>query len=45
LHRVSPVEFPATLAVADSLPVPLEDEFTFGLDLIVNGRRAAGRAG
>ncbi len=44
-HHVSPAEFPATLAVADSLPVPLEDEFAFGLDLIVNGLRAAGRAG
>ena len=38
-HQVSPGEFPATLAVADSLPVPLEDEFAFGLELIVNGLR------
>lgn len=29
--------YPATVAVADHLPVPLQDEFTFGLDLIVNG--------
>ena len=29
--------FPATIAVADSLPVPLEDEFAFGLELILNG--------
>jgi hypothetical protein len=29
--------FPATVAVADSLPVPLEDEFAFGLELILNG--------
>ncbi|NBH03579.1 TetR family transcriptional regulator [Amycolatopsis sp. SID8362] len=44
-HDVSPAEFPATLAVADSLPVPLEDEFAFGLDLIVTGLRAAAPAG
>lgn len=31
--------FPATVAVADSLPVPLEEEFTFGLELMVNGLR------
>ncbi|MEU5262268.1 TetR/AcrR family transcriptional regulator [Amycolatopsis sp. NPDC021455] len=43
-HDVSPAEFPATLAVADSLPVPLADEFAFGLELIVNGLRAAGPA-
>jgi TetR/AcrR family transcriptional regulator, tetracycline repressor protein len=29
--------FPATVAVADSLPVPLEDEFAFGLELILEG--------
>lgn len=38
-HEVSSAEFPATLAVADSLPVPLEDEFAFGLELIINGLR------
>ncbi|MGV9362164.1 TetR/AcrR family transcriptional regulator [Amycolatopsis sp. NPDC003731] len=38
-HNVSPADFPATLAVADSLPVPLEDEFTFGLNLIIDGLR------
>ena len=38
-HGLSPAEFPATLAVADSLPVPLEDEFAFGLELIINGLR------
>src|SRR5262249_48193524 len=31
--------FPATVAVADSLPVPLEDEFAFGLELILEGLR------
>jgi TetR/AcrR family tetracycline transcriptional repressor len=34
---LDPSLFPATVAVADSLPVPLEDEFAFGLQLIVNG--------
>ena len=34
---VDPAEFPATLRVADHLPVPLEDEFEFGLELIING--------
>ncbi len=38
-RHVSPGEFPATLAVADSLPVPLEEEFAFGLELIVTGLR------
>ena len=38
-HDLPSAEFPATLAVADSLPVPLEDEFAFGLDLIVAGLR------
>jgi AcrR family transcriptional regulator len=37
LHGLSPADFPATLAVADSLPVPLRDEFAFGLELIVGG--------
>jgi TetR/AcrR family tetracycline transcriptional repressor len=36
---LSSAEFPATLAVADSLPVPLEDEFAFGLELIISGLR------
>jgi len=30
-------QFPATARVAKSLPVSLEDEFTFGLDLILDG--------
>ncbi|OBH04322.1 TetR family transcriptional regulator [Mycobacterium sp. E2699] len=29
--------FPATAAVAEHLPVPLEDEFEFGLQLIIDG--------
>lgn len=34
---VNPTEFPATISVADHMPVPLEDEFEFGLELIING--------
>lgn len=48
-HDLPAEDFPATLAVADSLPVPLADEFAFGLELIVTGLRqrhaTAGRAG
>jgi AcrR family transcriptional regulator len=36
-HDLDPAQFPATVAVADSLPVPWEDEFAFGLELIVDG--------
>lgn len=36
-HTLDPRQFPATVAVADSLPVPWEDEFAFGLELIVDG--------
>jgi hypothetical protein len=36
-HHLDPSLFPATVAVADSMPVPLEDEFAFGLDLILTG--------
>jgi len=36
-HGLDPALFPATVTVADSLPVPLEDEFAFGLDLILAG--------
>lgn len=34
---VNPIEFPATIRVADHLPVPLAEEFEFGLELIING--------
>ena len=34
---LDPSEFPATAAVADSMPVPLQDEFAFGLELILEG--------
>jgi len=36
-HNLDPGQFPATVKVADNLPVPLEDEFAFGLELIVDG--------
>ena len=36
-HRLDPSRYPATVAVADELPVPLGEEFTFGLQLIVAG--------
>ncbi len=36
-HHLDPVHYPATVAVADDLPVPLKEEFAFGLQLIVAG--------
>ncbi len=36
-HRLDPSRYPATVAVADDLPVPLDEEFAFGLRLIVAG--------
>ena len=36
-HNLDSSEFPATVAVSDSLPVPFADEFAFGLELIVDG--------
>lgn len=36
-HDLNPDQFPATVAVADSLPVPLDEEFAFGLELIIDG--------
>lgn len=36
-HNLDPHQFPATVKVSDSLPVPLEDEFSFGLELIIDG--------
>jgi AcrR family transcriptional regulator len=37
VRNLDPRQFPATVKVADSLPVPLEDEFAFGLELIIDG--------
>jgi len=39
-HHLDPSRYPATVAVADELPVPLEEEFEFGLQLIVGGLEA-----
>ncbi|MEV0672528.1 TetR/AcrR family transcriptional regulator [Mycobacterium sp. NPDC050441] len=36
-QTLDPQAFPATVSVADHLPVPLEQEFTFGLELLING--------
>lgn len=36
-HQLDPARYPATVAVADDLPVPLAEEFAFGLQLIVAG--------
>jgi AcrR family transcriptional regulator len=36
-HELDPSRYPATVTVADDLPVPLEEEFGFGLQLIVAG--------
>lgn len=36
-HASDPSVFPATVAASDFLPVPLEDEFAFGLDLLAEG--------
>jgi AcrR family transcriptional regulator len=45
LRSTDPNRFPATAAVADSLPVPLEEEFVFGLELLLSGlsQRRGGR--
>jgi AcrR family transcriptional regulator len=39
-HRLDPARYPATVAVADNLPVPLADEFEFGLELVIAGLEA-----
>jgi hypothetical protein len=36
-HELDPSRYPATVAVADDLPVPLAEEFAFGLRLIIAG--------
>lgn len=41
IHALDPDRFRATVAVADAMPVPLEDEFEFGLGLIITGLEAA----
>lgn len=39
-RQLDPSQYPATVAVADELPVPLAEEFNFGLSLIVAGLAA-----
>jgi TetR/AcrR family transcriptional regulator, tetracycline repressor protein len=34
---MDPELFPATVAVAGSMPVPIEEEFSFGLELLLSG--------
>jgi AcrR family transcriptional regulator len=41
-HELDPSRYPATVAVADDLPVPLEEEFAYGLRLIVAGLEGLG---
>ncbi|MGW3095139.1 TetR/AcrR family transcriptional regulator C-terminal domain-containing protein [Streptomyces sp. NPDC001102] len=36
-EHVDPDLFPATVAVAGVMPVPIEEEFSFGLDLLFSG--------
>jgi AcrR family transcriptional regulator len=42
-QNVSAATFPATLLVANCLPIPVEDEFAFGLDLLLDGLENAAR--
>jgi AcrR family transcriptional regulator len=42
-HELDPSRYPATVAVADELPVPLDEEFAYGLRLIVTGLEQLGR--
>ncbi|MDT5140316.1 MAG: hypothetical protein QOD58_4578 [Mycobacterium sp.] len=39
-HRLDPSRYPATVTVADELPVPLAAEFSFGLGLMMAGLTA-----
>ena len=41
-HELDASRYPATVAVADDLPVPLEEEFAYGLRLIVAGLEQLG---
>lgn len=36
-HKLDPQKFPATHTVANYLPVPLDEEFALGLELIIDG--------
>jgi AcrR family transcriptional regulator len=41
-HALDPARYPATVAVADDLPISLAEEFAFGLKLIVTGLERLG---
>jgi AcrR family transcriptional regulator len=41
-HQLDRSRYPATVAVADDLPVPLEEEFAYGLRLIIAGLEILG---
>ncbi|WP_197517723.1 TetR/AcrR family transcriptional regulator [Mycobacterium sp. E796] len=41
-HQLDPSRYPATVTVAADLPVPLEEEFAYGLRLIVAGLEELG---
>jgi AcrR family transcriptional regulator len=46
-RELDPARYPATVAAADSLPVPLREEFAFGLRLVIaglDGMQALGQA-
>ena len=40
VRRLDAKRYPATVAAADALPIPLKDEFAFGLRLIISGLEA-----
>jgi TetR/AcrR family tetracycline transcriptional repressor len=44
-RELDPRRFPATRTVADYLPVPLDEEFALGLELIIDGLAKKRRAG
>ena len=44
VRELPPAAFPATLATAASMPIPLADEFGFGLDLLIVGAQARMRS-
>ena len=43
-RELNPDRFPATFSVAGHLPVPLDEEFAFGLELIIDGLTQLGQS-
>jgi len=41
LHGLDASQFPATVAAASAMPIPIEEEFAFGLDLMIKGLAGA----